>query len=405
MARKRRLTRLDPPIRVELTLGALTLDGSVRAEYEGRTVFVDYGMPGERVVAEIDVERPHALFGRVVQVLEAAPGRVEAPCEYFGECGGCQWQHVAYARQLEFKRDLVREQLQRTGGFEEPAVAPTLGAENPWGYRNHVRFTAKPRGEIGFVRRGTHRFLRIDRCLIADDWVNDAIPQLQGKAGGLHQVAIRRGVSTGELLVHPNLDSLGTSIPSGQKYYHEEVLGHRFRVSGASFFQTNTPQAERLISLVREKLDLQPGETLADAYAGVGTFAVELADLVKRVIAIEESSAAVDDAMVNIEGRPQVQYYMGKVEDVLGGVDEDIDALILDPPRVGVHASAIEAVLRKAPGRIAYVSCDPATLARDLRLLVDGLQDGARYDLIDVTPVDMFPQTHHIECVASLRRS
>ena len=404
MARKRRVKRLEPPIRVELTLGALTLDGSVRAEYEGRNVFVDYGMPGERVVAEIDVERPHALFGRVVEVLEAAPGRVEAPCEYFGECGGCQWQHVAYDRQLEFKRELVMEQLQRIGGFEEPIVFPTVGAENPWGYRNHVRFTAKSRGEIGFVRRGTHRFLRIDRCLIADDWVNDAIPLVQGRAGGLHQVAIRRGVKTGELLVHPNLDHLGTSIPSGQKYYHEEVLGHRFRISGASFFQTNTQQAERLICLVRDKLYLRPRETLVDAYAGVGTFAVVLAEDVKRVIAIEESSAAVDDALVNTQGFPHIQYYMGKVEDVLGGIDEEMDALILDPPRIGVHAAAIGAVLRKAPGRIVYVSCDPSTLARDLRLLVDGLADGGRYDLLDVTPVDMFPQTHHIECVASLRR-
>jgi 23S rRNA (uracil1939-C5)-methyltransferase len=404
MGRKRRLKRLEPPIRAELTLGALALDGSATAEYEGRKVFVDYGMPGERVVAEIDIERPHALFGRVVEVLEAAPGRVEAPCEYFGECGGCQWQHVAYDRQLEFKRELVVEQLRQIGGFEEPAVSATVGAENPWGYRNHVRFTAKSRGEIGFVRRGTHRFLRVDRCLIADDWVNDAIPLVQGRAGGLHQVAIRRGVKTGELLVHPNLDHLGTSIPSGQKYYHEEILGHRFRISAASFFQTNTQQAERLISLVRDKLRLQPRETLVDAYAGVGTFAVVLAERVKRVIAIEESSAAVDDATVNIEGLPNIQYYMGKVEDVLGGIDEEMDALILDPPRIGVQAAAIDAVLRRAPGRIAYVSCDPSTLARDLRLLVDGLADGSRYDLVDVTPVDMFPQTHHIECVASLRR-
>jgi len=404
MSRRRREKRLDPPIRVELTLGELTLDGFVRAEYEGRSVFVDYGIPGESVIAELDIGRADALFGRVVDVLQPDAERIDAPCQYFGECGGCQWQHVAYARQLEFKRALVIQELERAG-FREPPVSPTVGAETPWGYRNHVRFTAKRRGEIGFVRRGTHRFLRVDRCLIADPWVNDAIPQLQGKAGGLHQVAIRRGVKTGELLVHPDLDALGTSIPSGQKYYHEEVLGHRFRISGASFFQTNTPQAERLICLVREKLALQPHETLADAYAGVGTFAVVLAGLVRRVIAIEESSAAVDDAMVNIEGEPNVQYYRGKVEEVLPELNEPIDALVLDPPRVGVHRAAIAAVQLRAPGRIAYVSCDPSTLARDLRLLVDGLPDAARYELTDVTPVDMFPQTHHIECVASLRRA
>jgi 23S rRNA (uracil1939-C5)-methyltransferase len=215
------------------------------------------------------------------------------------------------------KRQVVRDQLHRIGRFTEPPVSPTVGCDNPWGYRNHIRFSAKPRGEVGFVRRGTHRFLRIDRCLIADPWINDALPKLQGKGGGLHQIAIRRGVKTGELLIHPDLSAIEDSFPSGQKHYHEQLLGHRFRVSGASFFQTNTPQAERLIELVRDRLAPQRHETLVDAYAGVGTFAVILAPLVERVVAIEESAAAVDDAMVNAAASPNVQYFKGKVEDVL----------------------------------------------------------------------------------------
>lgn len=395
--RKSRESRIEPPERVTLTLGEMTFEGGALAHDDGRTIFVECGLLGETVIAELDRERAGVFHGRAVEVLDASPDRVVPQCVYFGECGGCQWQHISYSRQLELKREIVREQLRRIGRFAEPPVSPAVGADNPWGYRNHIRFSAKSRGEIGFVRRGTHRFLRIDECKIADPWINAALPRLQGHGGGLHQVAIRRGVRTGEVLIQPDVSHIDPSLVSGEKYYHEELLGHRFRISGASFFQTNTPQAERLIGLVQERLQPKAGETLVDAYAGVGTFAVVLAPLVRRVIAIEESAAAVEDAAVNVAGSPNVEYCRGKVEDVLPRIDARIDCLILDPPRMGAHPAAIAAVINAWPSRLAYVSCDPATLARDLRLLADG-----GYELQDVTPVDMFPQTYHIECVATL---
>ena len=400
MSRKKAENRLDPPERVTVQLDDIAFEGGALAHDGPRIVFAEYGIPGETVSVELLRSRAGVAMGRVVEVLKSSPDRVDAPCPYFGACGGCQWQHITYPRQLTFKEHIVREQLRRIGRFINPPVSPAVAAENPWGYRNHLRFTAKRRGDVGFVQRGSHRFLRVDHCLIADDHVNDALPGLQGKCGGMHQLTFRVGVNTDEVLVHPDLKAIEPSIESGQRFYHEEILGRRFRISGASFFQTNTAQTERLVGLVRDGLDLGENETLVDAYAGVGTFAVILAPLVHRVVAIEESAAAVDDAMVNIAGMPNIQYYKGKVEELLPQISEPADVLILDPPRQGCDAKALEAVIQMAPNRIAYVSCDPSTLARDLRILVDG-----GFELREVTPVDMFPQTYHIECVATLRRS
>jgi len=383
---------------LRLSLTDMAFQGGAIARHDGQVVFVAYGIPGEEAIVQVERRSKDYLMGRVVEVLSPSPHRVQAPCPYFGTCGGCQWQHIDYAHQTELKARIVADQLRRIGKFQEPPVLPTIPAVETWNYRNHARFSAGRRhGDLGFTTLLRRRFLPIDRCLIMHPWINDVLERLQGKCPGLHQVAVRYGVKTGQALIHPSLEEIDPSIPSGQPWYEDELLGRRFRISGASFFQVNTLQAEVLAEVVRQKLALAPDQVLLDAYAGVGTFAVLLAPYVKRVIAVEESSSAVADAVINQAGIDNITFYEGKVEAILPELTERPDAAILDPPRVGCHPDTLAAVLALAPARVVYVSCDPATLARDLRALCDG-----GYGLLDVQPVDMFPQTYHIEVVATL---
>jgi len=387
------------PEKLRLSLTDMAFEGGAIARHDGQVVFAAYGIPGEETVVEIERRSKDYLMGRVVEVLSPSPHRVEAPCPYFGRCGGCQWQHIDYAFQAELKARIVGEQLRRIGKFQEPPVAATLTAEERWHYRNHARFSTDRQGQLGFVSLLRRRFVRIDHCRIMHPWINGVLERLQGKCAGLHQVAIRYGVRTEQALIHPSLKEIDDSIPSGQTSYEEELLGKRFRVSGASFFQVNSRQAEVLIEVVREKLALAQDQLLLDAYAGVGTFAVLLAPYVKKVIAIEESSAAVADAVINQAGIKNIVFYQGKVEQILPKLRRRPHAAILDPPRVGCHPDTIAAVLKRPPARLVYVSCDPSTLARDLSALCQG-----GYRLQEVQPVDMFPQTFHIECVATLVR-
>jgi 23S rRNA (uracil1939-C5)-methyltransferase len=384
---------------VPLHLEDMAYQGAAIGREDGRIVFAEYGIPGEDVLVAIEKDRKDHSLGRVIEVRTASPERVDPPCPYFGICGGCQWQHIRYEYQLVLKQAVVRQQLRRIGKFDDPPVLPTVPSPQPYGYRNHARFSVDGKGNLGYISRPGHgyRFLRIDRCLIMHPAINEVLRRLQERAHVKHQLMVRYGVNTGELLVHPDVSAIDPTIPSGQPAYHESLLGHRFRISASSFFQTNTAVAERLIQLVLERIAPTGNEVVVDAYAGVGTFAAFLAPRVARVIGIEESPSAVSDAQVNLDPFDNVEYVQAKVEHVLGKLAVRPDVVILDPPRVGCAPEALTGVLMLRPARLIYVSCDPATLARDLRKLVDG-----GYRLLDVTPLDMFPQTYHIESVATL---
>ena len=384
-----------------LTLDRFGTLGDTVAEFEGREINVFGGIPGERVVCRIvryRRRRKAVVSGIVTDVLEPSPHRVAPPCPYFGPCSGCQWQHIDYAHQLDLKREAVRQAVDEYDSLRGTEVGETMPSEEVLGYRNHARFTVRRSGSLGFVNRITRRFVKIDECLLMAPGINKLLARLQGRSGATSQLSIRYGVNSGEWLIQPRLSINEVGLEAGQSHYTERLLGRSFRIGSPSFFQVNTAQAERLIRLIKERLRLRGRETVVDAYAGVGTFAVLLAEHAEKMIAVEESDAAVADARVNTAGIDNVEIVLGKVEDVIDDLDIVPDAVVLDPPRAGCQAQVLEAVARWRPGRVCYVSCDPSSLARDLDIMV---RSGFAVESIE--PVDMFPQTYHVECVATLR--
>ncbi len=384
--------------RLELTLESWGRLGEAMAWRGEQPVFVFGGIPGERVTAEIvRVHRKYAS-ARTIEVSNSSPVRVAPPCPYVGECTGCQWQHVDYSAQLTAKRERVSDALIRVGGFEQPMVRPVEPSDDRYGYRNHARFTVNREGALGFVNRETRRFVRIDDCMLMHQGINDILTQLQDHCRETTQLSIRAGKETQDFLVQPALHDPGVTVATGQKRYTESVDGHRFFVSSPSFFQVNVAQAAKAAEIVRRGLELGPEDVLVDAYTGVGAFAVLLAGSVGKVVAVEESSAAVADARENVSGFNNIEVLLGRTENVIQRLPSLPDAMVLDPPRSGCQPGALAGLIELAVPRVAYVSCDAETLARDLKILCEG-----GYSLGEVAPIDMFPQTHHVECVALLR--
>tara|TARA_Y100000588_G_scaffold103298_1_gene112533 strand:+ start:2958 stop:4796 length:1839 start_codon:yes stop_codon:yes gene_type:complete len=393
-------TQINRGDKLELTLSAWGRLGEALAYWNDREVFVSGGIPGEEVVAEIVAIRRKYIAAKVVQVTKASPARIDAPCQYYGACSGCQWQHVSYEAQLSAKQDRVIDSLFRVGGFINPNVLPVLPSPDQLGYRNHARFTIKEHGSLGFVNRETHRFVKIDTCMLMHPGINKLLGDLQGHCSETTQLSIRAGEDTGDYLVQPTLKSTDIPIVTGQKHYRDSIQGVEFRVASPSFFQVNNKQASNMALVVKDALNLKGTEVLLDAYAGVGTFAILLAPYASKVIAIEESSAAVADAKVNAENTPNVEFILGKTEEVLGDLDSVPDAVVLDPPRAGCQSAAIDSLLRLYPENVVYVSCDPDTLARDLKMLCSGA-----YSIDSIQPLDMFPQTHHVENIVILKKT
>jgi len=393
-------------------LGKINAEGESSADYGGFPVSVAGGVPGESVAAEIIRRFPESLAARVVRVKAPSPDRIEPACPYFlppagsprGGCTGCQWQHVRYERQLEYKREAIATRLVGVPALAGAAVLPTLANSRRLGYRNHARFTVYKKGPeagaVGFVNRVTRRILPIDRCLLMNDGINEALAEIQGRAQGMTQISVRAGSNSGDRLIQPRLQNLEIHLASGQTHLVEEILGHRFRIAASSFFQVNSGQVEAVVGILRERLGLTGSEVVVDAYCGVGTFAVLLASHAGRIIGIESSASAIDDARENARGLDNVTFVQARTEEALAAIDRRVDAVVLDPPRAGCAPEVLDALKKLAPERVAMVSCDPDTMTRDLAVLCDGA-----FTVESVQPVDMFPQTRHVEAAATLRRT
>ncbi len=403
----------------------MAFGGDAVARPEGKAIFVSLAMPGD--VAEIEIVEDRGRFarGRIVRLIEPAPERIAPRCKHFGVCGGCHWQHIAYRKQLEYKTQIVREQLQRIGGLSDPLVHPTISMDEPWHYRNNTQFHLTRDGRLGYMALKSHAVIPIEECHILEVPLEQLWRALELDLPELDEVALRVGANTGEQMVIFRLNSdeapqAEIDLPvnvvaqladgselvlAGDQHFHERLNENDFQISASSFFQVNTRIAEKLVGLVVSWLvdGLKPTNqptnqlTILDAYCGVGTFALALAPHVARVVGIEVSPSAVRDARVNATDFPNVEILEGSVEEVLPHLTESFDVVVLDPPREGCAPPVTDAIIARRIPRIVYVSCDPSTLARDVKRLV-----AAGYRFVTAQPLDMFAQTFHIETVATL---
>ncbi len=468
--------RLKRGDQVELEITGSAFEGKSIARLQGLVVFVEGGVPGDLVTAEISKTKKNLVEARLLHLLRPSPLRTKPRCVHFGTCGGCKWQHVDYKGQLQFKQQHVVDSFERIGGFVNPPIQPIIAAPEIFFYRNKMEFsfsnqewqvlppsdqsrTAPPNSEtyLGLhVPQRYDKILDLKECHLQSEVSNDVLTftrsfaretkspvySTETDSGYLRFLVVRQSKRTNEIMV--NLVTR-TDDPTFMKSYAErlkrevpqvttivntlntkraqiafgeqeriylgdgvirELLGNRtFIISAGSFFQTNTAQAERLFATARDCADLKPSDLVFDLYSGTGSIALFISSDVKQVVGVESAESAIKDAERNavVNNVTNCKFVLGDIKDRLTR-DKDWmthyhrpDVIILDPPRSGIHTKVIERIIEIAPPRIVYVSCNPATQARDIKLLC-----AEKYRIAKLQPVDMFPHTFHIENVALL---
>ncbi|MBC2057761.1 23S rRNA (uracil(1939)-C(5))-methyltransferase RlmD [Listeria booriae] len=435
----------------------LTHDGNAVAKIDGYPIFVPHGLPDE--IAQIKVLKTNKNygFGKIIELTKESADRVTPPCLVYLQCGGCQLQHLSYDGQLRMKQKQVAQVMKRIGK-QDVEVLPTLGMENPWNYRNKAQVPVgfvNGRLVAGFYQQRSHQIIDMNTCLIQQEENNEVIQTARAifakyyvepydettRKGVLRHLMTRFATTTGELMLvivttklnFPNkaeiLAELQQSIPeltslvqnvntantnvifgeqtvvlAGREYIMDTIHGISFAISARSFYQVNPEQTEILYAEALKLAGLTGEETVIDAYCGIGSISLCLAKEAKHVYGVEIVPQAIEDARANakLNKMDNVTFAVGKAEEVIPdwfkqGIKADV--LVVDPPRKGCDDALLQTILKMKPKRVVYVSCNPATLARDMLVLTEG-----GYEAKMVQPVDMFPQTTHVECVTVLER-
>jgi len=406
----------------EILLTTLTYGGDAMGRLEdGRAVFVPFGLPGERVRSRLTEEKRGFARGELMEILDASPQRIIPRCKHFGVCGGCHYQNLPYEEQLKAKKEILRDQLTRIGRIENPPVQEIIASPNPWNYRNHVQFHLTEEGKLGYVGAGTsfaQGIIPITECHLPEESIDSFWPQLEFEPDTtIERVSLRTGKDDDLMLIlesdSPETPELEIEAEISVAHVFEEnvvviagndhmvipVLGRGFRVSAASFFQVNTAPAEKMVQHLVDCLAVSSSTTLLDVYCGVGLFSAFLATNCGRVIGIESSPSACEDFSFNLNEFDRVELYEGLAEEVIPYLKAKPDIVLVDPPRAGLDKQVVDGILKLRPQIIAYVSCDPSTLARDSKRLMEG-----GYKLKQITPFDLFPQTYHIESISIFER-
>jgi len=443
---------------IELTITGLNHDGGGIGRHQERVVFVPDAVTGDRLRVKLIQVKKNLAIAQLVKILEPSPHRIRPACIVADKCGGCQWQHIDPQFQGELKQQQIIDALERIGKFTDLPLQPFLAAPESLGYRNKVTYplARSKTGQVqaGYYRRGSHKVVNLNQCPVQDPRLNPFLAEIkqdiesQGwsiydeeqRRGKLRHLGLRLGQRTGEILLtlisaqaslpgledqaqqwldrYPDLVGVclniqpepsnrifgpTTQLIAGRDTCREQFAGLTYSLGTDTFFQINTAAAELLLTHLQAALDLQGDEFLLDAYCGVGTFTLPLAQRVKTAIGIEINDHSVQQAQHNAETNQitNVTFLAGTVESLLPTLADHPDILLLDPPRKGCSPSMLAEIVNHRPGKIAYISCQPPTLARDLHYLCN---EGG-YQITWIQGCDFFPQTAHVECAVILSAS